>query len=102
VIELDADELNQADEAFSGNRLLSTFSREARALVEPYGTLEQLRSGEVVLQRGQQVDASLFPLGPTMISMTVELSGGRSIEVASIGGEGAMGGIISCGQAPAF
>jgi CRP-like cAMP-binding protein len=102
VIELDADELNQADEAFSGNRLLSTFSREARALVEPYGTLEQLGSGEVVLQRGQQVEASLFPLGPTMISMTVELSGGRSIEIASIGREGAMGGIISCGQAPAF
>jgi CRP-like cAMP-binding protein len=37
-----------------------------------------------------------------MISMAVELSGGRTIEVASIGREGAVGGIISCGQAPAF
>jgi DNA-binding transcriptional regulator YhcF (GntR family) len=37
-----------------------------------------------------------------MISMTVELSGGRAVEVASIGREGAVGGIISCGQAPAF
>ena len=37
-----------------------------------------------------------------MISMVVELSGGRSVEVASIGREGAVGGIVSCGHAPAF
>ena len=37
-----------------------------------------------------------------MISLTVELSGGRSAEVASIGREGAVGGIVSCGHAPAF
>ena len=46
--------------------------------------------------------SSLFPFGPTMISMSVELSGGRSVEVASIGREGAVGGIVSCGHAPAF
>ena len=37
-----------------------------------------------------------------MISMGVELNGGRSVEVASIGREGAVGGIVSCGHAPAF
>ena len=37
-----------------------------------------------------------------MISMAVELTGGRSVEVASIGREGAVGGIVSCGHAPAF
>jgi CRP-like cAMP-binding protein len=37
-----------------------------------------------------------------MVSLTVELSGDRSIEVASIGHEGAVGGIVSCGHAPAF
>jgi CRP-like cAMP-binding protein len=57
---------------------------------------------EIVLERGEQVETSIFPVGPTMISMAVELSGGRSVEVASIGREGAVGGIISCGQAPAF
>ena len=30
------------------------------------------------------------------------MSGGRSVEVASIGREGAVGGIVSCGHAPAF
>jgi len=97
-----ADELIQADEAFAGNRLLSTFSAEARALIEPFGTMVTLAEGDEVLRRGDDVEASLFPVGATMISMGVELSGGRSIEVASIGREGAVGGIVSCGHAPAF
>lgn len=96
------DELISADQAFAGNRLLSTFAREARALLEPYGEMIDLGSGEIVLQRGEQVRSSLFPIGSTMISMTVELNGGRSAEVASIGREGALGGIVSCGQAPAY
>jgi CRP-like cAMP-binding protein len=98
----ETDERHRADEAFAGNRLLSTFAREARALIEPYGEMEELAAGDVVLTRGGQVDSSLFPVGPTMISMTVELSGGRTAEVASVGREGAVGGIVSCGHAPAF
>jgi CRP-like cAMP-binding protein len=94
--------LTRADEAFAGNRLLSTFSPEARALVEPFGTLVDLDPAEVVLSRGEQVSSSLFPVGPTMVTMVVELSGGRTVEVASIGREGAVGGIVSCGHAPAF
>jgi CRP-like cAMP-binding protein len=102
VDETITDELTRADAAFAGNRLLSTFSREARALIEPFGEMIELRTRDVVLSRGEQVEFSVFPVGPTMISMTVELSGGRTAEVASIGREGAVGGIVSCGHAPAF
>jgi CRP-like cAMP-binding protein len=102
VAQVTTDELIQADQAFAGNRLLSTFSREARALIEPFGTMVELDPGEMVLRRGEQVRSSMFPVGPTMISMVVELSGNRTIEVASIGREGAVGGIVSCGHAPAF
>ena len=77
-------------------------AREARGLLEPYGEMLELSPGELVLQRGDEVQASLFPVGPTMISMTVQLSGGRSAEVASVGREGAVGGIVSCGHAPVF
>lgn len=96
------DELTRADEAFSGNRLLATFSKEARGLVEPFGSVELAASGDTVLRRGEQVETSVFPIGSTMISLSVELKGGRTIEVASIGREGAVGGIVSCGHAPAF
>jgi len=82
--------------------LLSTFSREARALIEPFGEMIELAAGEVVLTRGEQVMSSVFPVGSTMITMKVELSGGRTAEVASVGREGAVGGIVSCGHAPAF
>ncbi len=98
----ETDELVRADEAFAGNRLLSTFSREARALIEPDAEMIELAAGDIVLSRGEEVGASLFPVGPTMVSLTVELAGGRSAEVASIGREGAVGGIVSCGYAPAF
>jgi CRP-like cAMP-binding protein len=97
-----AEELTRAEAAFLGNRLLSTFSQEARDLLEPFGEIVDLPAGALVLRSGEQVEASLFPLETAMISMTVELNGGRSAEVASVGNEGAVGGIVSCGHAPAF
>ena len=102
MADIATDELTRADQAFAGNRLLATFSREARALIEPFGTTIELNPGETVLTRGEQVSATVFPVAGTMISMTVELSRGRSVEVASVGREGAVGGIVSCGHAPAF
>jgi hypothetical protein len=102
VVESITDELDQLDEAFAGNRLLSTFDREARALIESSGTVVKLSIGDSVLERGVHVSSSLFPFGPTMVALVVDLSDRRSIEVASIGREGAVGGIVSCGHAPAF
>ena len=102
VTEITTDELTRVDQAFAGNQLLSTFSREARALIEPFGAMVELDPGEMVLKRGEQVRSSLFPVDSTLITLVVDLSGGRSIEVASIGSRGAVGGIVSCGHAPAF
>lgn len=102
VAEIITDDRNSVDEAFAGNRLLATFDSEARGFVEPNGTVIDLKAGVPVLQRGEQVSSSLFPFGPTMIAMVVDLPSARSIEVASIGREGAVGGIVSCGHAPAF
>jgi DNA-binding transcriptional regulator YhcF (GntR family) len=96
------DELARLDEAFAGNRLLCTFPSKARALIGPFGDIVQLQLGSTIHQRGSDVESTFFPFGPTMISLVVDVSGGRSIETASIGHEGAVGGIVSCGHAPAF
>jgi len=93
---------SSVDAAFAGNRLLAAFSPDERALLEPAGEIIDLRVGEVVIRRGEHVDSSLFPFGPTMISLLVEAPPKRSVEVASIGREGAIGGIVSCGHAPAY
>ena len=96
------DELDRIDEAFAGNRLLSTFPQDARALIEPYSTVVDLDVGEVVHSRGADVRASYFLFGTAMVSLVLDLPRGNSIEVASLGQEGAVGGIVSCGNAPAF
>jgi DNA-binding transcriptional regulator YhcF (GntR family) len=96
------DEVDRIDEAFAGNRLLATFPQEARALIEPFGTVVELGPDEVVHRRGSQVTTTYFPFGPTMVSLVVDVAANRTIECASIGHEGAVGGIVSCGRAPAF
>ena len=97
-----SDQLERTDEAFARNRLLSTFPPDARAALEPHSSVVELELGSVVYESGQDLALSLFPYGSTMISLRLDLIDGRSIEVASIGQEGAVGGIVSCGHAPAF
>jgi len=102
MLETATEERPTTAEAFDGNLLLSTFSTEYRSLLEPSAKVVQLEVGEHIQTRGADVEWSYFPYGTTMISLVVRLSDGRSAEVASIGREGAVGGIVSCGHAPAF
>lgn len=88
--------------AFDRNRLLATFDAELRGLIEPVARVVELPAGSAVFEAGEPLRSSIFPLDSLMISMIVKLSGGRSVEVASIGNEGAVGGIVSCGHAPAY
>ena len=88
--------------AFDKNRLLATFSDELREAIASAGTIIELEAGDTVLHAGEAVERTIFPFGPLMISLIVDLAGGRSVEVASIGKEGAVGGIVSCGHAPAY
>jgi len=96
-------DLGHASEpAFIDNRLLATFPMELRHVLREQVEIIHLDAGDKVLRRGVDVDSSIFPFGTTMISMIVDLGEGRAVEVASIGKEGAVGGIVSCGHAPAF
>ncbi len=95
-------ELSRLDLAFTGNLLLATFPAVYRELMEPFGERVELQLGEKVQTRGSDVEWTYFPYGTTMISLVVRLVDGKRIEVASIGREGAVGGIVSCGHAPAF
>lgn len=100
--QLAVDQSSRIDQAFAGNQLLSTFPPELRKLIGPDCEIADLKLGKAVQERGQSPSGSLFPFGETTVSMVVRLNHGRTIEVASLGREGAVGGIISCGHAPAF
>lgn len=90
------------DAAIAGNRLLGSLSEADRALLVPDMHIVELEAGTPVFRAGRDVTASLFPFDGLIISLQIEIAGGRSVEVASIGMEGAAGGIVSCGSAPAF
>jgi hypothetical protein len=98
--ELPAEDFMEA--AFSGNRLLATLGAQDRALLAPHLKLLELRPGDRLFGAGGPVDRSIFPFNTLLISMVIELEGGRTVEVAAIGKDGAVGGIVSCGTALAF
>ena len=87
---------------FSSNRLLSTFSPADRKMIEGAATAVQLQRGEVLFDSGGDVPSTHFPAAGTVVAILVSLFDGRTVEVATIGKEGAVGGIVSGGQAPAF
>ncbi len=102
TIDAPHDLAHASEPAFIDNRLLATFPMPLRQSLREQIEIINLDAGDTVLRRGIDVDSSIFPFGTTMISMIVDLGEGHSVEVASIGKEGAVGGIISCGHAPAF
>jgi len=102
TIDASHDLAHASEPAFIDNRLLATFPMELRHSLREQVEIIHLDAGDKVLRRGVDVDSSIFPFGTTMISMIVDLGEGRAVEVASIGKEGAVGGIVSCGHAPAF
>ena len=73
------------DDAFAGNRLLSTFPADLRSLIDGKAKLVDLDLGATVLRRGVDVECAIFPFVQTMISLVVDMDDGRSVEVASFG-----------------
>jgi CRP-like cAMP-binding protein len=87
---------------FASNRLLATFTPADRQMVEGSATIVSLRRGEVLFEAGAHVPATHFPSAGTVVALVVGIADGRTVEVATIGKEGAVGGIVSGGHAPAF
>lgn len=90
------------DPAFAGNHLLARASTADRILLESSATLVDLRAEQRLLQPREPVSAALFPFEGSLVALIIDLENGRSVQAASIGREGAIGGIVSCGNAPAF
>jgi len=87
---------------YSANRLLVALGRRDRALIEPYLVLKFVGRGQVLFEPGEDVEITYFPCRGTMGSWLVVSADGREVEAATIGREGAIGGIVSAGHKPAF
>ena len=84
------------------NRLLAGLAAPDRAALAPHLEAVSLSRGEVLFHPGDEVEQIHFPCGSTVVSLVTVLADGRAAEAATIGREGAVGGIVSGGSKPAF
>ncbi len=87
---------------YCANRLLVALGRKDRALIEPHLLLRLVGRGQVLFEPGDDIETTYFPCRGTMGSLLVVSADGREVEAATIGREGAIGGIVSAGHKPAF
>jgi CRP-like cAMP-binding protein len=85
-----------------GNRLLRQVQSPDDLQVSRFLDRIDLRRGETLFEPGDPVEFVYFPCEGTIISLMITTASGHSVEVASIGCEGAAGGIVSRGLLPAF
>jgi len=88
--------------AYRANRLLATLSSRDLAVLEPHLKPVALARGKVLFEPGDEVTTTYFPCHRTMASLLIVTRDGREVEAATIGREGAVGGIVSEGHKPAF
>lgn len=84
------------------SNLLSALRDEDFALIEPYLVKETRLTGDLLYRPGDNIAQVYFPLGATLVSYLVENADGRDVETVVVGREGAVGGIVSSGNLPAY
>lgn len=84
------------------NRLLEGLSPKDRVLIAPGLKEVVLERGTVLFEPGQDVVDVYFPVKGMIGALVLDLKDGITAEAAMIGQEGAIGGIISEGDKPAF
>lgn len=94
--------VDETDHHRCGNRLLAALSPGDFAVLAPHVDRVALPRGRVLFEPGDEVDVTFFPCHRTMTSLLIVTRDGREVEAATIGREGAVGGIVSQGHKPAF
>ncbi len=84
------------------NRLLGALSARDYEILQPHLELVDLPRGKILFEPGDDVVTTYFPCHRTMVSLLIVTRDGREVEAATVGREGAIGGIVSEGHKPAF
>jgi CRP-like cAMP-binding protein len=84
------------------NALLDAVLPDDRDLLARCLQRIECRSGERLFSAGEDVRTAYFPLDGTTIALSVSLADGSDVHASLIGSEGAVGGIVSGGNKPAF
>lgn len=84
------------------NNLLAALTPDDFQLLAPFLEARQLATGFTLFEPGDIVENAWFPCDKALVSYRVSFADGRLVEVALVGREGAVGGIVSNGRLPAF
>lgn len=84
------------------NNLLRRLREADYALLAPHFQEVENASGDLIYSPGDDVQVIHFPCGPSLASFLVSNEDGRDVETILVGREGAVGGIVSYGQLPAY
>jgi len=85
------------------NELLAKLSEVDRMRLAAHMMVFELKRNDVLIVAGETVTDTWFPGGPSLASFQLPSEDGdAAVEVALIGREGAIGGIVSNGSLPAY
>lgn len=84
------------------NNLLAMLRDADYALIAPYLQDQHTSAGHLLYNPGDNVDVVHFPCGPSLVSYLVSNEDGQDVEAILVGREGAVGGIVSFGNLPAY
>lgn len=84
------------------NNLLGILRETDYALIAPHLREEDAAAGDLLYNPGDNVEVVHFPCGPSLVSYLVSNEDGRDVEAILVGREGAVGGIVSFGNLPAY
>ena len=84
------------------NNLLRRLNDADFALIAPHLVAASSSSNDLLYSPGDNVETVYFPCGPSLVSYMVASEDGRDVETILIGREGAVGGIVSQGNLPAY
>jgi CRP-like cAMP-binding protein len=86
----------------SGNDLLARLQPSELVRIFPYVEEIELETGHVLFEPGDKVQNIYFPREQSLVAFRVPMKDGDAVEVALVGREGAVGGITSHGDLPAY
>ena len=87
---------------FDSNRLLQAVAHGDRARFESYLDERFVAAGTILYHPGDDVARTYFPTLGGVVSHMLIANDGSAMQAATVGMEGAIGGVVSAGHRPAF
>jgi hypothetical protein len=84
------------------NNLLRHLTDQDYALLAPHLERVNFPANEILYHPGEDVRTVYFPCDASSASFVISIEDGRDVQTVLVGHEGAVGGIVSHGFAPAF